>query len=557
MSNHALFQSHLMEFARLHGFPETLAKATYSSHENFQYQTSMGFGLKKLRPEFQMDSLLTFLSTLPNSPYTEVRLTGPGFISVKMRATPFAPSINPSKRVVIDYCGANVAKKMHIGHIRSMFIGDFVARVHQAAGDVIFPVNHVGDWGNQFGGLLLYLQQHPEGFQDNESLTQAYKAAQHLQKTDNTFQEQANAVAVALQQTRREDLLNAWRSVSQVSLKEAYATFKTLQLLMGPEHTQGESFYAPDCDALLEQLLALQVATRTEDGSVVCFFESQPPLVLQKSNGNFLYALYDLAALAWRQTHLMPDRIVYVVDKRQTLHFEQVFAIARQAKLVNPSVDLVHLGFGAIVGPDGKPLKTKEGDSLYLDDLMAAGLAEVAALPQIQAIVPARRQDVLNKTLIGGMKFYDLKFNRIKDYTFDWTHVLNFTGNSAPYIQNALVRMDSLFLKLGLPFGPNLPVTLDWTSDFSPLALDLLFNTHKCDEIASQMSSSYASQLLTEQTVKLCQAFHGYYEQVRVLGSPNESLHVNIFAVVANSLFRAIHALGIDWYASKDRPIAA
>ena len=553
MSNLSVFQEHLAEFAKTHNLPVGLAKAVYSSFEAFQYQTSLALGAKKVDPSFKAETLVDHLKQLAPNPYSSVELTGPGFVSVRMNPQPVLTVTRPSKRVVVDYCGANVAKKMHIGHIRSMFIGDFVTRVHRYAGDTVFPVNHVGDWGNQFGGLLAFLQDNPQYLSSNEALTEAYKTAQQLQKNDEVFRLRAEQTAVALQQERRADLLALWKAVSEVSLVDAYRIFQTFGLLMDASHTQGESFYAPHCATLLNRLLVQGVAVRSEDGSAVCFLEGQSPLVLQKSNGNFLYALYDLAALAWRQEHLQPDRIVYVVDKRQSLHFEQVFAVARLAGLVDASTELIHLGFGAIVGSDGKPLKTKEGESLYLDDLMASGLGVVHALPQIQAIDPSRREDVLRKTLVGGMKFYDLKFNRIKDYVFDWTHVLNFTGNSAPYIQNAMVRMDSLFLKLGLDFHPDMPETLDWNTPFDAEVSSLLFQTHKCLEILQQMPETYASQLLTEQVVKTCQAFHGYYERVRVIGAKDENLHVAVFTVVANALFQAMDVLGLESYPSKDR----
>lgn len=169
--------------------------------------------------------------------------------------------------------------------------------------------------------------------------------------------------------------------------------------------------------------------------------------MLQKSNGNFLYALYDLAAIKWRVENLNPDKILYVVDKRQALHFEQVFEVANKAGFTNDNVELSHIGFGTILGKDKKPLKTKSGESLYLDDLLIEGKKRLLENIHFVEMDEKFKEDILNKTIIGGMKYYDLKFNKPNDYIFDWDHVLNFTGGSAPYIQNAIVRIDSIFYK--------------------------------------------------------------------------------------------------------------
>lgn len=216
---------------------------------------------------------------------------------------------------------------------------------------------------------------------------------------------------------------------------------------------------------------------KSEDGSVVIFFDNKSPLVIQKSNGNFLYALYDLAALKWRQENINPDKIVYVVDKRQALHFEQVFEVAKKADYVKEHVQLQHVGFGTILGKDKKPLKTKEGDALYLEDLMQEGKDLLVNSDYFQKIEPEIKEEIVHKSIVGGMKFYDLKFNKTQDYIFDWQYVLNFSGGSAPYIQNAMIRIDSIFYKLG--FEVEEKDQLQWSNDWNKQEKEIIFQTQK------------------------------------------------------------------------------
>ena len=519
---------------------------SYSDFEDYQYQTSIALSNK----EIDTVDLMNYLSKKEN--YESVSVTGKGFISVKFNLLKFEQEQKEKKTILIDYCGVNVAKKMHIGHIRSMFIGDYITRLHESNGDNVVKINHIGDWGNQFGYLLNYIQKNNlENNLNNELLTEYYKVANKLNKDDEKFCKESEMIAYKLQNNLDINIYNLWKKCVDISMADAAQVFNELNIKMNLSDTKGESFYAPFCNNVLKDLLDKGIAKKSEDNSVVIFFENKSPLVIQKSNGNFLYALYDLAALKWRQEHINPDKMVYVVDKRQSLHFEQVFEIAKKAGYVNHDVELQHIGFGTILGKDKKPLKTKEGDALYLEDLLNDGKEILKKTEYFEKLENDIKPEILQKSIVGGMKFYDLKFNKTQDYIFDWQYVLNFTGGSAPYIQNALTRIDSIFYKLNLDV--NNKAKLDLSLMWSKEEKEIIFQTIKCAEIVKDSMNDYASQTLSENIIKTCQMFHKYYEGDVIIGSKEQDKKINLLNHIYHSIKDNIDILGIESYDCKQK----
>jgi arginyl-tRNA synthetase len=523
---------------------DVTAQVVYSDFEDYHYQTPIIFALKKKYPEFKIEDLVVFLKDTGN--YSKVELTGNSFISLKCKLEPMDITINVNKTILVDYCGVNVAKQMHIGHIRSMFIGDFIVRLHEHAGDKVIIHNHIGDWGNQFGFLLNYIQENKlENDLTNKKLTQYYKEAYKKNEESEEFAKHSAEVAYELQNFQNKDLYKLWKKLVDISMSEALTTFEDLNLKISGENTQGESFYAPMCKAILEDLLSKNIATKTPDGAIVVFFDNKSPLVLQKSNGNFLYALYDLTAIKWRVENINPDKIIYVVDKRQSLHFEQVFEVAINAKYTQ-TTELVHLGFGTILGKDKKPLKTKSGESLYLDELLESGKEILLKDNHFINMNEVFKKEILHKTIIGGMKYYDLKFSKQQDYIFDWEHVLNFTGGSAPYVQNALVRIDSILYKTNYD-KVNL-LLLDFNHQWSELENTIIFQCQKLDEIIGYLNIEYSSQTLTGQMIKVCQYFHKYYESEKIIGSSMELFKLQLLIYIQEKLNISCDILGIEVY---------
>jgi arginyl-tRNA synthetase len=539
------FYQDLESYLKIKGLDKKI-NVSYSDFENYQYQTPIAIGNK----DVDAQELCNYLLQQPH--YDQVTVTGKGFISVKFKLAEVASNQKKPLTVLVDYCGVNVAKKMHIGHIRSMFIGDYITRLHEKNGDTVIKMNHIGDWGNQFGYLLNYIQKN--GLEDtltNEKMTEYYKIANALNNDDAQFSKESEQVAYQLQNNLDKNIHDLWKKCVHISMVDAEKTFQELGIKMTLEDTQGESFYAPFCHEVLNDLLKKGIAQKSDDNSVVIFFDKKSPLVIQKSNGNFLYALYDLAALKWRQENINPDKIVYVVDKRQSLHFEQVFEVAKKAGYIKDNTILKHVGFGTILDKNKKPLKTKSGATLYLEDLLAEGKSILSNSEYFQNLEKELQSEVLHKSIVGGMKFYDLKFNKNQDYIFDWQYVLNFSGGSAPYIQNAMTRIDSIFVKVGLDVENK--TQFNWQDNWNKDEQALIFQAQKCSEIIQDSIYDYPSQTLCENIGNLCQLFHKYYESEMVIGSKDQAKKLNLLNHVYHTLKDNIDILGIDYYACKQK----
>ncbi len=545
---------------------------SYSTYEDFDYQTSILFSIGK-HPEKERitQEVMEYIKASGN--YEKFELTGNGYVSVKVKTKAFTDGTKfnntlfeaptKPKKIVIDYCGANVAKKMHIGHIRSMFIGDFITRLQKAKQNEVYIFNHIGDWGNQFGFLLQYIIDNKIEVTSNQQLTDIYKAASALNEQDEAFRKTAEARAYMLQQGDNETVA-VWQKCREISLVEMDKTFKDFHLLMTSDSAYGESFYAPMCPAVEKLLIEAGVATVCEDGSVIVPDENpkKSPLVIKKSTGSYLYAMYDLAAIHYRVTNINPDEIIYVVDKRQELHFKQVFAAANKMGWAD-KCKLQHIGFGTILGADKKPLKTRSGESLYLDDLIEQGLDEMKTHPAIDKLPDGEyKQEVLNTTLYGSLKFYDLHFATHTDYLFSWESVLNTKGNSAPYIQNAIARIDSIFFNLGDPQNDVFKLDLNSfvnagnTSDDKDVKamLNLLMKAQQSHEIFKTVEAN-DSQFLTEAVVNLCKNFHQFYEQVNIskLIGDKQEFAIAVLVYITSLIKKASNVLGIGLYVCEKR----
>lgn len=515
----------------------------YSDYEDYQYQTPILFSLKKQK-DFISEELTSFLKN--TSHYEKIEITGKGFLSVKFNLlTDFIDPITKPKKVIVDYCGVNVAKQMHIGHIRSMFIGDFIVRTHKNSGDEVIIYNHIGDWGNQFGFLLQYIQENNLPVTDNKKLTEYYKESYKLYSDDNLFKTRADQCATKLH-NHNSEIIKLWTKCVDISLKEAQNIFNTFDLKINISDTQGESFYAEQCVGIEKELINAGVAIAQEDGALVSFINEKSPVVLKKSSGSYLYAMYDLAAIKWRMENVKPEKIIYVVDKRQSLHFEQVFAIAKKMNWCKDET-LLHIGFGTILGKDKKPLKTKTGESLYLDSLLSEGYSQLLSSEHFLKIDNSFKEEILQKSVVGAMKYYDLKFNKQQDYIFDWEFVLNTKGNSAPYLQNAYVRIDSIFYK---KFENNNPDICSLNiQELSAIGKEVFFHCQKTQEIISNLiNDEYASQALTQQIMKISQLFHSFYEKEKILNGENENNNIALLNYLKNTLEKSSEILGISLY---------
>mgnify|MGYP001210333471 FL=1 len=394
---------------------------------------------------------------------SDLSVAGPGFINITLApqfianaATSPQPSADP-QRVVVDYSGPNLAKEMHVGHLRSTIIGDCIARVLESLGHTVIRQNHVGDWGTQFGMLLTFMAEQGAASDSLADLEHFYRQAKQRFDTDDDFQTRSRQAVVQLQ-SGDADMLVQWQKFIEISMSHCQSLYDRLGIDLSAADMDGESSYNDDLKNTIEHLDAQGLLTESDGAQCVFLDEFKnkegeaQPIIVQKSDGGYLYSTSDLACLRRRIGNFKADRVLYFVDARQALHFKQVFAVADAAGISNPQVQLVHMPFGTMLGKDNKPFKTREGALVKLSELLDEAISRASKLLQERA-VQSKNPDIDDDELaalaeiigIGAVKYADLSKNRTSDYVFDWDQMLSFDGNTAPYLQYAYSRTRSIF----------------------------------------------------------------------------------------------------------------
>ncbi len=491
----------------------------------------------------------------------------PGFVAEHIAAAAKderlgVPAVAQPKTVVIDFSSPNVAKQMHVGHIRSTIIGDCLARVMRFLGHHVVTDNHIGDWGTQFGMLILGWKR----FRDDEALKKDPLAElERLYKLVNGREDLRDDAKAELVKLQRGDAENTaiWKSFIDLSMQEFAETYRRLGVSF--DHTYGESFYNPLLKDVVEELKHHNIA-RESDGAICVFFEDNQelrtaaPLLVQKADGAFLYGTTDMATLKYRIDQWHPDEIIYVTDARQQLHFKQVFAAAR--KWLKPVPDLRHVYFGSILGEDGKPLKTREGAPVKLTQLLDE--AEERALAVVTEKNPElaidARQAIARAVGIGAIKYADLSQNRTTDYVFSWAKMLAMTGNTAPYMQYAYVRVQSIFRKArgegevyppkAAPEATRAPAEPRSSQVLleHPAELDLAKHILRFPETLHAVAEDDKPNWLTSYLYDLSNKFSTFYENCPVLQSeePTRSSRLVLCRLTADVIKRGLNLLGID-----------
>ena len=480
-------------------------------------------------------------------------IAGPGFINFKLKPAFVAEQITTASRdnrhgvpvaakpktIVIDFSSPNVAKPMHVGHIRSTILGDTLARIGKFLGHHVITDNHIGDWGTQFGMLIIGWKQYRN---DVALAADPIGELERLYKFINDkpeLRDAAKAELVKLQQGDAENLA-IWQKIIDLSKQEFEKTYRRLGVSF--DHTLGESFYNPMLPAVVADLRQCGLAAES-DGAFCIFFPGQDsPLIVQKADGAFLYGTTDLATLKYRITEWQPDEIVYVTDARQQLHFKQVFAAAE--KWFPAAPDLRHVFFGSILGEDGKPLKTRSGQNVKLGELLDE--AEERALAVVAEKNPELPEDVRRQIAravgIGAVKYADLSQNRTTDYIFSWDKMLAMNGNTAPYLQYAYVRVQSIFRKAGDTTGDT-PVALE-----HPTELDLAKHILRFSDTLEAVLADDKPNWLTGYLYELAGKFSVFYANCPVIQSvePTRSSRLVLCRLTADIMKRGLNLLGID-----------
>ncbi len=486
-------------------------------------------------------------------------IAGPGFINVRLNPAWMARQlqtlhdgrlgIDPVSRphtVVVDYSGPNIAKELHVGHLRSTIIGDAIARVLDFEGHNVIRQNHLGDWGTQFGMLIAQLKSEGKdasaGIADLEAF---YVQAKRHFDEDPVFQQEARQTVVRLQAGHTEQK-SLWRQIVDETRQHYQPIYERLGVTLRPEHERGESFYNPELPEVVRELKEKGIAVESQGAIVVPVEGYESPLIIEKTGGGYLYGTTDLAAVRFRVGELRADRVIYFTDARQSQHFAQVFAAARKASWAG-NASLEHAPFGTMLGEDGKPFKTRSGGVVKLADLLDE--AEERAYKLVTEKNPdlpeQQRRDIARAVGIGGIKYSDLSKDRNSDYVFSFDKMLSLDGNTAPYLQYAYARIRSIFRKAadsGAAGGGGV-VQLE-----SPFEVALARHILRLGEVVDLVGRELKPHHLCSYLYDLATRFSGFYENCPVIQSPEplRSSRLALCDLTASGMAMGLDLLGIE-----------
>ena len=509
------------------------------------------------------------LAALPqDEQISKVEIAGPGFLNFYQNHAALAqrldaalsdarlgiPAASTAQKIVVDLSSPNLAKEMHVGHLRSTIIGDAVARTLEFLGHEVIRQNHVGDWGTQFGMLLAYLQENPEAEQGElADLEEFYRAAKQRFDESEAFATRARELVVQLQAGDAE-CLRLWRSFNDISLSHCQEVYDRLSVKLGMADVRGESAYNDDLPDIISELRRQNLLT--EDQGAQCVFmdefknsEGQPlPLIVQKADGGYLYATTDLAAVRYRHQQLKANRALYFVDQRQALHFQMAFAAARLAGFADAKMQLEHMGFGTMNGADGRPFKTRDGGTVKLIDLLNE--AEQRAYTLVKDKNPeldeSELQAIARAVGIGAVKYADLSKHRASDYSFNFDLMLSFEGNTAPYMLYAYTRVASVFRRLGVSMHEPLEGQIKLQH---PAEQDLAAGLARLSEVLSNLADKGTPHILCTYLYELAGLFSSFYEQCPILSSEDVSVRnsrLRLAALSGRTLKTGLDLLGIQ-----------
>ena len=551
--------------------PAKIDRTKDKNHGDFA--TNIALMLAKPAGMKPRDLAEKLIAALPaDNAVAKVEIAGPGFINFfqaddwltglldQALADEHLGVARPAQAqtVVVDYSSPNLAKEMHVGHLRSSIIGDAVVRTLEFLGHKVVRQNHVGDWGTQFGMLLAYLEEQKSEESDTElsrelgDLEGFYRAAKQRFDESDAFATRARSLVVKLQ-AGDEDCLALWREFNSVSLSHCQAVYDRLGVSLTPADVRGESAYNDDLAQVVSDLDAKGLLS--EDQGAQCVFmdefknkEGAPlPVIVKKADGGYLYATTDLAALRYRAGTLHADRMLYFVDQRQALHFQQMFSLAKRAGFVPENTELEHMGFGTMNGPDGRPFKTRDGGTVKLIDLLDE--AEQRAYTLVRDKNPELDDSALRTIAhavgIGAVKYADLSKNRSSDYIFNFEQMLSFEGNTAPYLLYAYTRVASVFRKAGLDMADVNGNFLLQEEAEQALAARLV----QFGEVLESVAEKGLPHLLCTYLYDVAGLFSTFYEHCPILSGDNEALkqsRLKLAALTARTLKQGMELLGLS-----------
>ena len=477
-------------------------------------------------------------------------VAGPGFINLRLKADFVADRLlqintDPENRlgvektgqpktIVVDFSGPNIAKQMHVGHLRSTIIGDCICRLLEFLGHTVIRQNHIGDWGIPMGMVVYALEdvywEQDEPKLNLEILEQEYKRIVELEKEDPEIADKVRKRTAELQ--AKEPLAKRyWQEACGITMRECYRLYVMMGVNLSTIHTVGESFYADKLKDVVDSLRKNKLS-KESDGAICVFPESfknkegEPlPLIIQKSDGAYLYATTDLAAIRYRVDELKADRVIYVTDARQSLHFQMLFAVAYMAswtKRNDYKTQLIHVTFGSVLGENGKPLKTREGENVKLKELLNEAVERAQAIVEEKnpKLDDKQKKEIAEAVGVGAVKYADYSNNRTSDYIFSFDKMLAMEGNTAPYMQYAYARIKSMIVRKAEQKNIKVEKELKAIADLNltePSELDLAKHLIRYVEAIQAAAADYRPNYLTSYLYELAQKFSVFYTNCPVL----------------------------------------
>ncbi len=559
-----------------HAYPELSGAdplVRRSEHADFQSNAALALAKRARTKPVELAQALTS-AVADDAGIERVDVSGPGFLNITVPdrliweqvaarlADPRLGVGTPAagQRVVIDYSAPNIAKEMHVGHLRTTIIGDSLARVLGFLGAEVIRQNHLGDWGTQFGMLIQYLDEHPDAawHQDElqagtsavSALDELYRAARAAFDADPEFAERSRKRVVALQ-SGDPDTVARWKEIVAESEKAFREIYDRLGVLLTPEDSVGESFYNPMLADVVAELTDAGIAVE-DDGALVIFSEEvtgpdgkPAPLMVRKRDGGYGYDTTDLATIRYRIQQLKADRLLYVTDYRQALHFQLIFEAARRAGWLTDDIEATHVPYGTVLGRDGRPFKTRSGGTVRLMDLLDDAVARARqVVHEKNPELPAEELDrIAEQAGIGAVKYADLSTSRIKDYVFDVDRMVSFTGNTGVYLQYAHTRIRSILRKAGDP-----ETTIDPAVELHPAERALALELDDYGATLAAVAESLEPHKLCGYLYDLARDFTAFYEACPVLNAeePVRSNRLALCRLTARTLHHGLGLLGIS-----------
>ncbi len=535
----------------------SVSESTKAEFGDFQFNGAMALS-KKLgkNPREIADTLIKHLDL--DTILSKAEIAGPGFINLWLNPLWLALQCEAAQKdarlgvekrtvamkVVVDYSGPNMAKQMHVGHLRSSIIGDTLANLLSYLGDEVIRQNHIGDWGTQFGMLIAYLEEmHKEGSVSLKDLEQFYKDAKGRFDVDEAFANKAREYVVKIQ-SGDAHCLALWQQFIDISLGHCEEVYDKLSVKLTRDDVRAESFYNDDLSKVVSDLDKKGLLQESDGAQCVFLEDEEIPVMVQKSDGGYLYATTDLAALRYRAGTLGAKRILYVVDARQAGHFKHVFRLAKEAGFVPGDVALEHVAFGTMMDKGGKPFKTRDGGTVKLIDLLDEAVLKAQDTIKDKSSYTPEQIDALAKIIgIGAVKYADLSINRESNYIFNWDKMLSFEGNTSLYMQYAYARIQSIFRRYDGAIEGHIIIS-------DPLEHRLCVSLLGFEDVLNRAAVDAAPHQITSYLYELATLFMRFYEQNPILKEGVEQ-EIKISRLVladltAKTMKQGLNLLGIE-----------